>query len=132
MAHVDEVVTTSTHDQLKALAVRHSTFGDYMHDVEMLAEKMWHNSRSQAEVDKRKAAEAAQAEQDAINAVTEARRQHSIVGDAKPRATEATSPAAEDNAVQQTPAEPASPQSEGGFPTSNVGVQVPEESQPAS
>jgi hypothetical protein len=98
----------------------------------MLAEKMWHNSRSQAEVDKRKAAEAAQAEQDAIDAATQVRKQHSIVGDDKPRATEATSPAAEDNATQQTPADPASPQSEGGFPTSNVGVQVPEESQPAS
>lgn len=117
MSHVDEVITAQTHEDLKALAAKHYTFPEFMHDVEVLAERMWHNSRRQSEQD--------------IN-VPHAHKQHSIVGDSEPRSTEATSPAAEDNAVQQTPAQPASPQSEGGFPTSNVGVQVPaEESQPA-
>lgn len=141
MAHVD-VLKDATHTDLKVLASKHSSFEDFMHDLEGLAERMWHNARSQGhdpysivgDADKT-VSELEQDVTDAEQALADARtrlenakdEQDALVpgptGEPAPAAQMEPGPTDEGQPIT-TPAEPASPSSEGGFPTTNVGVVV--------
>ena len=51
MSFTARTITDKTHAELKALASLHTSFDAFLHDVERLAEKMWHNAKSQNETD---------------------------------------------------------------------------------
>ena len=114
----------TTHDDLQQLALEHPSFESFLQEVQRLAEKLWHNARSQAE-----AQAEADLEQQAIAARTAAGNDPSA---APPLQSPAVgeegndgAPVDEGQPITQ-PAEPASPVSDGGFPTTNVGVVVSE------
>ena len=145
MAHVD-ALTDATHKDIKALAAKHDSFAAFMHDLQLLGEKLWHNSKSQNEQDQsvQSTPAARRAEADAEQAKIAARNEEAEGAQAEPgptgdpaegaqteagptdEGTPVTWPPAPDNAQQTTPAEPASPVSDAGLPTSNVDVVVGE------
>ena len=94
MSHIDDAVGNTAHSQLEDLALKHSSFADFMQDMERLAERAWHNAKSHSE------------------------GQQSL-GDEEPADEPQNSDDSEDRGPNQ-PVQPASPQSESGFPTSNV------------
>lgn len=118
-------LSKQTHSELEDIATKHSSFESFMQDVQRLADLVWHNVRGKGH--------------DPHSIVGDAEKDpvpNSIVGDvrsAQSLSAEAPSPAS-DNEQSTSPAEPASPQSEAGYPTSNVDVEQPSqpvESHPA-
>jgi hypothetical protein len=135
MTYVDDL-KTGTHDDIKALATRHGAFESFMQDLERLGEKAWHNARSQGhdpasivgDVEKT-VSELEQDVTDAEQALAEAKtRLETAKNEPEPADPVSTTPA-DDGAQVSQPAEPASPVSDAGFPTSNV--DVAQESHPA-
>jgi hypothetical protein len=106
-------LSQKTHSELETVAAKHPTFKSFMQEVERLAETVWHNARAKGH-DPR-----------------------SIVGDASsddgvpdpPQSDDGDNTEGDGGQPVTTPAEPASPSSEAGFPTTNVDVVTPE-SQP--
>lgn len=96
-------LSQKTHSELEDVASKHHTFASFMHEVQLLADTVWHNSRAKG-------------------------HDPSKIPETSPE-----SPAAGANAEGDggqpviTPADPASPKSDGGFPTTNVGVVVNEQ-----
>lgn len=98
-------LSTSTHGELEDIAKKHPNFESFMQDVERLADLVWHNVRAKGH------------------------DPNSIVGDGTEGSDgEPEEIPGDDNQKVTTPAEPASPSSEAGFPTTNVDVGT---SQPA-
>jgi hypothetical protein len=119
MAYVDEM-KSSTHDDIKDLACKHSTWNEFWQDVQRLAEKAWHNARSQNEQDQSVQPTPAPGQNKADEELTPG-----PTGEPAEGAQVEAGPTDEGQPVT-TPAEPASPVSDGGFPTTNVGVVVSE------
>jgi hypothetical protein len=109
MAYVNDM-KNSTHDDIKALATKHGSWETFWQDVQRLAEQAWHNARAQGHdpstVEDKDGNDGAPVENEPAPAAT-------------------MTPGPTDEGQPYTaPAEPASPVSGGGFPTSNVGVVV--------
>jgi hypothetical protein len=153
MSFTARTITDKTHAELKALAGLHTSFDAFLQDVQRLAEKMWHNAKSQNEEDQSvqptpapygvgglvpsSAQSKTDAQQSAIDDGTAARNdpasnggdgdfQPSGDGGNEPAPAATLTPGPTDDGEQVTqPAEPASPVSEAGFPTTNVDVAKP-------
>jgi hypothetical protein len=99
-------LSSKTHGELEDLASKHHTFETFLQEVQRLADTVWHNARAKGH------------------------DPQSIVGDSQPasepQGDDVDGANAEGDGGQPvtTPAEPASPLSEAGMPTSNVGVVV--------
>jgi hypothetical protein len=149
MAYVDEM-KNSTHDDIQELATKHGAWESFYQDVQRLAETAWHNARAQghdpSSVDSgEKTVEQLQNDvtyfeqqladaQDRLEQAQQAEPQGDDVdganasgdGGNEPAPAATLTPGPTDDGEQVTkPAEPASPVSEGGFPTSNVDVAQP-------
>lgn len=125
MGSMDEL-GQKTHDDLQALAVKHPDFNSFLHDMQKLADLVWHNAKRQNEEDVAEAQAEdkamADAEQDIIAQRTAAGNDPGAAPPIQsPPVTEDPAPEGQPVTV---PAEPASPVSDAGLPTSNVGVVV--------
>jgi hypothetical protein len=109
MSHISDAIGSTAHSQIEDLAAKHSSFEAFMQDMERLAEKAWHNSKSHAEVNGQQSLgdeEPAAASSGTIE----------NIDDLKPAGEQDE----DENRGPNTAVQPASPQSESGFPTSNV------------
>jgi hypothetical protein len=118
-------LTQKTHNELETVASKHSSFEGFLQDVQRLAETVWHNARSKGHDPASIVGDVEESLPDLEQAVTDAEQ---VLVDTRAKRDAAVAKASEPESNSgSTPAEPASPVSEGGFPTTNVDIH---ESQP--
>lgn len=165
MTYVDEL-QNSTHEDIATLARKHGSFETFLQDVQRMADRAWHNVRSQGHDPSSIVGDVNKTVDDLEKDVTDAEQalataRKKLQEAQQPPAQEVPQPAGDDvnganaqgdggsanepaEGAQVTPgptdsgdqvtqpAEPASPVSDAGFPTSNVDVSQPVESKPVS
>ena len=120
MSHVSDAIGNTAHSQIEDLAARHSSFEAFMQDMERLAEKAWHNSKSHAEGQQSMGdEEPQQASSGTIKNIDELKPAGERPGDEEEPQNDDDS----ENRSESHPADPASAPTESGFPTSNVEIQ---------
>jgi hypothetical protein len=105
-------LSQKTHGELETVAAKHPTFESFMQEVQRLAETVWHNARAKGH--------------DPYSIVGDGTESVDGENDGSPMPAEDEK--GDGGQPVTTPAEPASPSSEAGFPTTNVDIQ--QESQP--
>jgi hypothetical protein len=113
MSFLDSL-STRVHEELKSLALKHPSYESFMQDLQRLGDTMYHNARAQAEVDGQQAL--TEIKQDAEKDLVP-----QPVGDD----VDGANAQGDGGQPVTTPAEPASPASDAGLPTSNVGIVDP-------